>query len=161
MYRQILLLGGNQGDVFSSLKQAIILLSEQLGQAVLLSDYYESEPWGFEASQNFINQVVEFRSDLEALDLLNVTQKIEKELGRKEKTGTQYESRLIDIDILFIDDQLINLPRLIVPHPKLHERHFTLAPLSDHWQELEHPLFNKTISQLLKECPDKSEVTKC
>jgi 2-amino-4-hydroxy-6-hydroxymethyldihydropteridine diphosphokinase len=76
MYRQILLLGGNQGDVFSSLKQAIILLSEQLGQAVLLSDYYESEPWGFEASQNFINQVVEFRSNLEALDLLNVTQKI-------------------------------------------------------------------------------------
>ena len=158
MYRHILLLGGNQGDVMQNLKQSVILLSKQLGEPALQSAYYESEPWGFEAPQNFINQVVEFRSNLEPIDLLDFTQKTEKELGRKEKTGTQYESRPIDIDILFIDSKQINLPRLIVPHPKLHERRFTISPLMDLWPEFNHPVFNKSIKQLSIECPDKSEV---
>ncbi|WP_439183000.1 2-amino-4-hydroxy-6-hydroxymethyldihydropteridine diphosphokinase [Carboxylicivirga taeanensis] len=154
----ILLLGGNQNDVIATCKEAIKLLSHRLGQPVRSSAYYESEPWGFEASQNFINQVVEFTSSCKPLELLNITQAIEKELGRQTKTGTHYESRPIDIDILFINDQIIDLPRLTVPHPKLHERLFTLLPLLDHWGDLEHPLLKKTIKQLALICPDKGIV---
>ncbi|TRX72627.1 2-amino-4-hydroxy-6-hydroxymethyldihydropteridine diphosphokinase [Carboxylicivirga sp. M1479] len=154
MNRQILLLGGNQGNVLESLKDAIDLLSESLGKPMLQSAYYESEPWGFEASQNFINQVVEFRSGLSPLVLLDFTQSIEKTLGRKAKTGTHYESRPIDIDILFIDDVQISTPRLTVPHSKLHERRFTLLPLMDHWSELLHPTLNQTIRQLNELCAD-------
>lgn len=158
MYSQILLLGGNQNDVIAACENAIRLLSCHLGQPVRQSAYYESEPWGFEASQNFINQVVEFSSPLSPSDLLNLTQTIEKELGRQTKTGTHYESRPIDIDILFIDNQLIRLPHLTVPHPKLHERMFTLLPLLDHWANLQHPLLNKSIRQLTLDCKDEGIV---
>jgi 2-amino-4-hydroxy-6-hydroxymethyldihydropteridine diphosphokinase len=160
MNTQILLLGGNQGDVICSLKKSIDLLSERLGQPILVSDYYESEAWGFEAEQNFINQVVEFKSDLKPIELLNFTQKIEQELGRKTKTGTHYESRPIDIDILFFNEERIELPRLIVPHPKLHERRFTLLPLLDHWANYIHPTFQKNISQLTESCTDDGMVQK-
>lgn len=158
MNSQILLLGGNQNDVITACEKAIQLLSSHLGVPVRYSAYYESEPWGFEAPQNFINQVVEFSSSIEPLELLNLTQAIEKELGRQIKTGTHYESRPIDIDVLFINDQLIHLPHLTVPHPKLHERMFTLLPLSEHWADLLHPLLKKTIQQLTLECKDEGIV---
>lgn len=157
-YRQILLFGGNQNNVVFSIKKAIELLHDQLGAPIKASTYYESEPWGFEAENNFVNQVIEFNSTLEPIELLNLTQAVEKELGRKEKTGNHYESRPIDIDILFIDDKIIDLPRLIVPHNKLHLRRFTLLPLMDDWAELMHPKFGKTISQLLDLCPDEGSV---
>ncbi len=158
MNNYILLLGGNQNDVIASCKKAIELLTKYLGEPIQQSAYYESEPWGFEASQNFINQVVEFSSPLEGIEALNITQSIEKELGRQTKTGTHYESRPIDIDILFVDDQQIDHPRLTVPHPKLHERMFTLLPLMEHWTNLQHPLLNKTIEQLTLECKDEGIV---
>ncbi len=158
VYKQILLLGGNQGDVISAIEDAIERLLHRLGPVIKRSFYYESEPWGFEASQNFINQVVEFHSSLNPIDLLDFTQDIEKALGRKEKAGIHYESRPIDIDILFVDDEQINLPRLTVPHPKLHERRFTLLPLYDEWSGLIHPVLTKSISQLLTICPDKGVV---
>ncbi|MCG8580175.1 MAG: 2-amino-4-hydroxy-6-hydroxymethyldihydropteridine diphosphokinase [Bacteroidales bacterium] len=160
MNTQILLLGGNQGDVIDSLKRSVELLSERLGEPVLVSNYYESEAWGFEAEQNFINQVVEFNSNLEPTDLLNYTQEIEKELGRKAKTGTHYESRPIDIDILFFNDQQIDLPRLTIPHPKLHERRFTLLPLLDNWANYVHPVFQKNMLQLEASCKDDGMVQK-
>ncbi|MBR8535060.1 2-amino-4-hydroxy-6-hydroxymethyldihydropteridine diphosphokinase [Carboxylicivirga sediminis] len=158
MNRQILLLGGNQGNVIAACKKAVTLLSDSLGDPILQSAYYESEPWGFEASQNFINQVVEFHSTIEATELLTVTQSIEQQLGRQTKTGTHYESRLIDIDILFIDDLQIDLAQLKVPHPRLHERKFTLLPLMDYWSNFMHPTFKKTITQLTHECLDKGIV---
>ncbi|WP_430813895.1 2-amino-4-hydroxy-6-hydroxymethyldihydropteridine diphosphokinase [Carboxylicivirga sp. RSCT41] len=160
MNTQILLLGGNQGDVIGSLKKSIGLLSERLGQPILVSEYYESEAWGFEAEQNFINQVVEFNSVLDPAELLDFTQKIEKELGRNKKTGTHYESRPIDIDILFFNDKQIELPRLTIPHPKLHERRFTLLPLLDHWADFVHPVFQKNILQLEESCQDAGMVKK-
>ncbi len=159
-YRQILLFGGNQNNVVDSINNAKQLLSKQIGNPIAQSAFYESAPWGFEASQNFINQVVEFHSSIEPIDLLNFTQSIEKELGRKEKAGTNYESRPIDIDILFIDDFQINSERLTVPHPKLHERRFTLLPLMDHWSSMNHPTLHKTIEQLEAVCTDEGMVTK-
>jgi len=158
--KQILLLGGNQNDVVSSIRDAVKQLSLRLGEPIKQSFYYESEPWGFEASQNFINQVVEFRSSLSPIELLDLTQATEKALGRKEKTGTHYESRPIDIDILFIDDQQVETTRLVVPHPKLHERRFTLLPLLDEWNNMIHPKIKKTMEQLLITCSDTGVVNR-
>ncbi|MCU4163874.1 2-amino-4-hydroxy-6-hydroxymethyldihydropteridine diphosphokinase [Carboxylicivirga caseinilyticus] len=158
--KAILLLGGNIGNTKEYLAKAIKLLTSELCNPCKVSNLYESEPWGFESSQNFINQVVEFDTSKDPITLLDTTQKIEKALGRKEKTGTQYESRPIDIDILFIDNVIFQSERLIIPHKLLHERRFTLLPLSDHWNNLIHPVFNKTIDQLLLECNDKSIVKK-
>lgn len=158
MAKQLLLLGGNQGDVIKNLQQAIEALSIHLGEAIETSAYYESEPWGFEASQNFVNQVVEFESSFTPDQLLGITQQIEIQLGRKQKTGTHYESRPIDIDILFIDNYIIETSHLIIPHPRLHQRRFTLLPLLDHWQNLFHPKLEKTILELLSICEDEGTV---
>lgn len=156
----ILLLGGNQGKVKESLSNAIELLSAKLGKPIRSSNLYESEPWGFEARQNFINQVVEFKSNLNPFELLSYTQSIEKKLGRQEKAGTQYESRPIDIDILFCDDLILQSQRLTIPHPLLHKRRFTLLPLMDHWSNLFHPVLKNNIEQLLKKCEDNCPVRK-
>jgi len=158
MAKQLLLLGGNQGNVINNLQQAIEALSIHLGKAIQTSAYYESEPWGFEASQNFVNQVVEFESALTPNQLIRITQQIEIQLGRKQKTGTHYESRPIDIDILFIDDCIIDTPHLVIPHPRLHQRRFTLLPLLDHWQDLLHPKLEKSIQELLSVCEDEGTV---
>ena len=158
MGKHILLLGGNQGNVIENLQQAVQALSVHLGELIKLSDYYESEPWGFESSQNFVNQVVEFENSYTPDQLLQTTQQIEIQLGRKQKTGTHYESRPIDIDILFSDDCIIETPHLIIPHPRLHQRRFTLLPMTDHWKDLFHPKLEKTIQELLSVCEDEGIV---
>nr|WP_321453713.1 2-amino-4-hydroxy-6-hydroxymethyldihydropteridine diphosphokinase [uncultured Carboxylicivirga sp.] len=154
----ILLLGGNIGDTQNYFKDAISLLSTRLGSPIKISYCYESEPWGFEASQNFINQVVEFSSFIEPLELLDFTQQTEKKLGRKEKAGNHYESRPIDIDILFIDNLCLESERLTIPHSLLHKRRFTLLPLSDYWNDLIHPKLQQTVDKLLSDCKDGSNV---
>lgn len=154
----ILLLGGNIGNTQKFLSQAIRLLSIKLGTPTKQSYLYESEPWGFDASQNFINQVVEFQTEIEPLTLLDFTQKTELELGRQKKAGTHYESRPIDIDILFIDDLCYASDRLTIPHMLIQERMFTLRPLSDYWGDFIHPKLNKSIHQLITDCPDQSVV---
>jgi len=156
----ILLLGGNENDVRANLQLARELLMSELGQLVQCSSYYESEPWGFEASQNFINQVVEFETLVSVDKLLGITQGVEKQLGRKAKVGTAYESRPIDIDILFVDDVILETGHLTIPHRLLHERRFTLLPLAEHWSELIHPKLRRSISELLSECKDDVQVTK-
>ncbi len=158
MGRQLLLLGGNQGDVIKNLHQAVRALSVPLGEPIQSSAYYESEPWGFEAAQNFVNQVVEFNSTHSPDALLQITQGIELQLGRKQKTGTHYESRPIDIDILYIDDLILESPHLIIPHPRLHQRRFTLLPLMDHWKDLFHPKLKATTQALLSICEDDGHV---
>ncbi len=156
----ILLLGGNIGNVKDNLSKAINLLTKKLNHPNYISGWYESEPWGFDAQQNFINQVVEFSAVITPIELLNFTQSIENQLGRLPKSGQHYESRPIDIDILFIDDCIIESERLTVPHPLLHKRRFTMMPLMEHWSELRHPVLSKTISKLYQSCEDLSPVRK-
>lgn len=156
----ILLLGGNIGNVKENLSKAINLLTEKLNHPNYISGWYESEPWGFVAQQNFINQVVEFSAVITPIELLNFTQSIENQLGRLPKSGQHYESRTIDIDILFIDNCIIESERLTVPHPLLHRRRFTMMPLMEYWSGLTHPGFNQTISELFKSCEDLSPVKK-
>lgn len=154
-----LLLGGNLGDRAGLIKDAKFKISERIGDISKESSVYESEPWGFTTEQNFLNQVIVVDSGLKAIEVLDLCQKIEKELGR-ERNSEGYSSRTMDIDILFIDDLIINTERLIVPHKNLHKRRFTLLPLYELNSNFMHSVLNKTIKQLLLDCDDNSVVNK-
>ncbi len=159
MARVYFLLGGNIGNREELLSEAIRKMTNQLGKYVQASALYETEPWGFTHEQNFLNQVVVFDSELPALDILDKTQTIEKELGRVRKT-TQFCERTIDIDILFYGDECIENERLSVPHPRIQERSFALYPLEELIPDFIHPILKKSIKQLKNECPDKLQVKK-
>ena len=125
MARVALLLGGNQGDVKRTLQTAQQLVNSRVGAVLRCSHRYESEPWGFPAAERFSNQALEVSTDLTPHEVLDACQRIERELGRnraaeaveKARTGVNYTSRPIDIDILFYDDEVIDSERLTVPHP--------------------------------------------
>ncbi len=159
MARVYFLLGGNLDNREMILSEAISKMKLVIGELVSSSSIYETEPWGFEHEQNFLNQVVVFSSKLSAIKILDRTQQIEKDLGRIRKEN-QYSERTIDIDILFYDDQIISAERLIVPHPKIQERLFALIPLLDVASDLIHPVELKSIKELHDECADKMEVKK-
>lgn len=156
----ILLIGGNEGNRLKNMQEAMELMGTRIGKINKCSSIYESAPWGFAHQQNFLNQVVELSTALSAPEVLNVAKQIEKELGRKPKTRDGYEGRTMDIDILFFNDEIIELPLLIVPHPKIQERRFTLLPLAEGWANLVHPVLGKTMRILLDECADKGWVEK-
>jgi 2-amino-4-hydroxy-6-hydroxymethyldihydropteridine diphosphokinase len=154
----ILLLGGNIGDRLSFLKKAIDKIESQCGKVNKQSAIYETAAWGVENQANFYNQVISIESELQPLILLESILAIEKELGRVrfEKWG----ERVIDIDILFIDHLVFNEAQLIVPHPQLQNRRFTLIPLLDISVDFIHPVLQRSITELLDVCPDKLEVKK-
>lgn len=160
MSQILLLLGGNLGDVKNSFRQAITLLEQKLGAIAMQSSLYMSEAWGFESDDPFYNQVVEFNSTLPPHEILRITQETEKLLGRVEKTQNTYHSRTIDIDILFIDNMTVDSGNLTIPHPLLHKRRFTMAPLVEHWHEKKHPVLLQSLQELYEQCPDHSVVWK-
>lgn len=156
-----ILLGTNLGDRESLLKKAIAMMGESCGEVVAVSEIYETEPWGFVAENNFLNQVVVLDTELEPHDLLKELLSIEAVLGRQRDENVKgYASRPMDLDILYYDDKIINDDDLIVPHPRLHQRRFTLMPLCDISADFEHPVFRKTNKTLLEECQDTSEVSR-
>lgn len=159
MARVYFLLGGNIGDREKLLTEAIRKMTIQVGEFIQTSSLYETEPWGFTHEQNFLNQVAVFESNLPALDILDQTQTIEKELGRVRKT-TQYCERTIDIDILFYGDEMIENERLSVPHPRIQERLFALYPLAEIIPDYLHPKLQKSIKILKEECSDNLKVNK-
>jgi len=159
MIKLYILLGGNLGDKQLIFSEARAMLSQQVGTITNQSAIYETEPWGFESTDIFWNQAIEMSTDLSPEEVLQQTQQIEQALGRIRKMN-QYDSRTIDIDILFYGDQIIELKNLIVPHPRIQERKFALAPLSEINPELIHPIFLKNIQQLLEECTDPLKVEK-
>jgi 2-amino-4-hydroxy-6-hydroxymethyldihydropteridine diphosphokinase len=154
-----LLLGGNQGDVKKIFSQTLELIQSSVGKVKTLSPVYRSEPWGFEASESFLNQAILLETALDPEDLLKEILDIEMKMGRvRNHQNDKYTSRPIDIDILFYNDSIINSQDLIVPHPRLHLRNFTLIPLNDISPDFYHPVLKKTISDLLKICNDKHAV---
>jgi 2-amino-4-hydroxy-6-hydroxymethyldihydropteridine diphosphokinase len=159
MAKLFLLLGGNLGDKRAVFEKALKLVESMVGSIVKYSSVYETEPWGFESDDLFWNQAVIVETDLDPQAVLLQTQLIEKKLGRVRHSG-QYSSRLIDLDLLFYDDQIIKNDELEIPHPRIAERRFVLQPLVEISPEFIHPTFNKTIAQLLNACPDRLIVKK-
>jgi len=139
------------------MKEALELIREMVGRVVRVSSVYESEPWGFQSKVYFLNCVILVESRLNAPEILKRILKIEKSLGRVRR-GAGYASREIDIDILYFNDEEIDLPELQVPHPRLHERRFTLIPLVEIVPDLTHPKLRKTNRELLEQLDDLSEI---
>lgn len=159
MNRIVLLLGGNLGDKYEIMQQAQLFLNDRLGSLDCLSSFYETEAWGFESDNIFLNRVVVINTPYSAIESLRVCQEIELELGRVRKEN-QYSSRLIDVDVLFYNDDIIDIADLIVPHPRIQERRFALEPLNEIMSDYIHPKLEKKISTLLEECADDCMVNK-
>lgn len=148
--------GGNLGDVQASLSQAKKLIEDRLGEVVKSSSIYKTAAWGVENQPDFLNLVWEVKTDKTAAESLKGLLTIENELGRERKE--KWGQRLIDLDILFFNDEIIETADLIVPHPFLHERNFVLIPLVEILPDFVHPKWQKTVSQLLAVCKDQQTV---
>jgi len=159
MNQAVLLLGCNIGDRENYLVQAINALKKEVGTITDFSSIYESEPWGFHCETSFLNQVVIAETTISPDQLLVQIQGVERELGRvRSKEG--YESRTMDIDILFYNDLILDTENLKIPHPEIPNRRFALLPLAEILSFKMHPILKKTIKKLLIECDDKLWVKK-
>jgi len=153
-----LLLGSNLGDRLQVLAAAREAIAELAGSMTNQSAIYETEPWGITDQPAFLNQVIEISTSLLPEDLLRIILNIEHDLGR-----VRYErwgARVIDIDILYFGQTVMDSARLTLPHPRIQDRRFVLAPLAEIASDFVHPLLQKTSAQLLEECPDTSEASK-
>ncbi len=157
MARIYLALGSNLGDRRANLQAAL----NALPPAVLLrraSPVYETPPWGIANQPAFLNMAVEAETNLPPLDLLSYLKRLETQLGRV--PSVRYGPRLIDIDILFYDDLVLDSPGLTIPHPRLHERAFVLVPLADLAPDLVHPRLGQTVRDLLA-AVDTTGIARC
>ncbi len=150
-----LLLGSNEGDRREWLKKAIAGIEAACGHIVNTSSVYETAAWGITDQADFLNMVVSITTTLTPQALLRSVLSIEQSLGRSRQV--KWGPRIIDIDILFYDNMVMNTSGLIIPHPYLHERRFTLMPLAEIAPAYIHPRLKKPVSQLLSECPDTLE----
>lgn len=141
-------LGTNLGNRHNNMLTAIALLSERVGKILALSALYETEPWGFESENTFLNVALSMETEYQPMELLSITQDVEQEMGRTAKSNGSYQDRLIDIDLLTYDQLIWESPILVLPHPLMHEREFVLKPLVEIAPDLVHPILNKTMSQL-------------
>jgi 2-amino-4-hydroxy-6-hydroxymethyldihydropteridine diphosphokinase len=152
-------IGTNLGNREHNLEQAVAGTGNFLGRVLLSSSLYETEPWGFQSGEKFLNMAVKIETNLSPAFLLEKILILESTMGRVRGTE-QYVSRLIDIDILFYDDLIINEDHLKIPHPLLHKRKFVLIPLCEIEPGLIHPVLRKSIAELLQKCKDKGLVKK-
>ena len=130
MHTVYLALGTNLGNRKAIMREAIDNIGKKVGTVMRQSPFYETEPWGFESPNLFLNACICVSTKLAPRQLLEVTQAIERDMGRVEKTvDLQYVDRIIDIDILLYDDLYINEPDLVIPHPLMEEREFVMKPL--------------------------------
>ena len=157
MNKAYLLIGSNIGDRKLYLLEAKHFLNA-IGHVAKVSSIYATAAWGKTNQATFLNQALLLETVLEATELLNSILGIEEKMGRRRLE--QYGSRIIDIDILLFNDDVINTPTLTVPHPAMINRSFTLIPLAEIASNIVHPVYNKTIQILLKECTDMLSVDK-
>jgi 2-amino-4-hydroxy-6-hydroxymethyldihydropteridine diphosphokinase len=154
-----LCIGGNLGEREANLEETRMFIEFNFGDIVAISSVYESEAWGMQDAPPFLNQVVCIESDLSNGELLDEILELEDFYGR-ERSEVEYLSREMDIDVLLIDQEILHDASLHVPHPRMHERRFVLMPLSEIAPDLEHPELKTNISSLLKDCTDKTKVTR-
>jgi 2-amino-4-hydroxy-6-hydroxymethyldihydropteridine diphosphokinase len=158
MNKVFLLIGGNMGDRLQNLHQAIALLSATCGQVIQQSAVYETAAWGKTDQPAFLNQALLLTTALTPHELITTILSVEEKMGRlrMEKNGP----RVIDIDIIFYNELVMHEPHLTIPHPQLQNRRFVLVPLYEIAPQFVHPVFHKTIAQLLEECVDDLAVVK-
>ena len=156
--RAYLGLGSNIGDRQRNIEKSLDLLQRKAIPFRAVSKLYETEPWGFFCDDVFLNCVAEVETDLNPSELLAVCKTIEKKMGRVQKKTHQYESRPIDIDILFYGNQIFNTDELTIPHPLIQERLFVLQPFCDIAPDFIHPQLHERMDVLLEKCPDKNWV---
>ncbi len=142
-------LGSNKGDRIGYVQQAASLLgADEKITIVRTSAFYESEPWNMNTQTWFVNAVVEAKTNYSPKELLEVCQRIEKQLGREKKNTPDYEDRTIDIDILFYNKDIIQEDDLIIPHKYMHLRAFTLVPMMELNADFIHPVLHKSIAEM-------------
>lgn len=155
----IISLGNNLGDwelIFDSALDKI----QEFGSLDLVSQVYKTEPWGVKDQPWFKNQIVGLFTELSASNLLTYLLEIESELGRNREIEKRWGPRKLDLDIIFYGNDIISEDTLIVPHPRMHERNFILQPLTDIYPNMDHPILNTPVSNLLLECNDTTLIEK-
>ncbi len=156
MNKVYLQLGSNLGERAKVISDAVKKILESIGKVSALSQVYESTPWRVDGQANYLNQILEVKTIFSAQDILAAILKIEKDLGRVriEKWG----ERLIDIDIIFFNNDIIETAELCIPHRHMHERNFVLVPLHEIAPNFFHPKYKKTVAQLYNESRDSEKV---
>ena len=145
-------LGTNLGEREINLSRAEVLISQRIGQVLLSSSNYRTKPVDFVSQNDFINKVILVRTSLSALNILEETKKIEGLLGREKKSHNGlYSDRTIDIDILYMDNEIIDFRDIQIPHPRLHERLFVLEPLNEIAPSFRHPILQKSTSEMIED----------
>lgn len=150
-------IGSNLGDKQANIRKACNLIDSKVGKVIAESSVYKSAPWGFKSVNAFYNIVIGINTFLSPSELLSFIKETEREMGRS-FAGIGYSDRIIDIDILLIDNSVISQADLVIPHALLHKRLFVLLPLAEIAASHIHPVLQKTIEQLLEECNDDSSV---
>lgn len=159
MTEAVLGLGSNIGSRKKFLSEAIQMLSGEAGKISKESSVWETEPWGFDADTSFYNMAISVQTELEVDLFFRVIHSIEARLGR-ERYGQGYKSRTIDIDVLFWGEEIIIREGIVIPHPRIAERLFVLAPLNEINPDFIYPGLNLRVSELLSQCADNKKI-KC
>jgi 2-amino-4-hydroxy-6-hydroxymethyldihydropteridine diphosphokinase len=142
-------LGSNLGDKRKNIESALAQISERVGVIRALSGFHETQPWGYDSKETYLNVAIAVATELNPAELLEITQAIERDLGRCHKTiNGEYQDRTIDIDLLLYDNLILNTENLTIPHPLMHQRAFVLQPLTEIAPHIIHPVIGKSITEL-------------
>jgi len=158
MNTAILLIGGNLGDRIGHLQQATQLIARNAGEIIKVSALYETAPWGNVEQPDYLNQALQIATPLAALPLMHTLLETERQIGRIRQH--KWGARVIDIDMIFYNDDIINLPDLKIPHPRMQNRQFVLVPLNEIVPGHIHPVLHQSVKELLATCPDLLPATR-